>query len=109
MSMFILLMAATGLWFGFANKLPFLYSAAFLESGEPKTFLDKLLHCSYCLGFHCGWLTWAAWWAVAGSPMVLATGGPLWASAGVSCLLWAFACAAWCYLFDVGTKMLEGV
>ncbi len=107
MALFILLMAATGLWFGLSNKLPSLYSKEFLETGKPVKFTDRLLPCSYCTGFHCGWLTWLAWWPVTGSPLSLATGGPLWASAGVSCLLWAFGCAAWCYLFDVATKWLE--
>ncbi len=83
-----------GLCFGFQNKLPFLYGRS--------SFTDKLLHCSYCLGFHCGWLAWLltalmAWsWPEATVQANLA-----------SLVVWAFVGSASCYLLDTVMKRVE--
>ena len=91
---------AYGLCFGLVNKLPFLYSSEYMETGEKKTFLDKLLSCSYCTGFHCGWLTWLGLWAASGAPSLS------WQHL-VHALLAAFASAAWCYAADTAIARLE--
>ena len=45
---FIYLMACAGLTFGIQHKLPFIH----------KKFgvLDQMLACTYCTGFHSGWI-----------------------------------------------------
>jgi hypothetical protein len=91
---------AYGLCFGLVNKLPFLYSKAFMESGEKTSFFDRLLSCSYCMGFHCGWLTWFGFWAASGTPALT------WAS-GVQVLGAALGSAAWCYAADTAIQRLE--
>ena len=83
-----------GLCFGFQNKLPFLYGRS--------VFTDKLLRCSYCLGFHCGWLTWLLTALVAWDWPATTVQGNV-----VSAVLWAFLGAASCYLLDTGSKWVE--
>lgn len=87
------LLAAYGICFGLQNKLPFLY--------RRHPFLDALLKCSYCTGFHCGWLVWLLTWGVTGQ--MPAQG---WFIPG-SLILWAFASAVTCYLLDTVASWLE--
>lgn len=47
---FLYLMACAGLTFGFQHKLPFLHKKI--------SFLDKMLACTYCTGFHSGWIVY---------------------------------------------------
>ena len=91
---------AYGICFGLVNKLPFLYSDEYMETGDKKTFLDKMLSCSYCTGFHCGWFTWGLMWLAAGAQ-------PLSWWHGVQALVAAFASAAWCYAADTAIARLE--
>lgn len=44
------LLAAAGITFGVQNKVAFLHGKSEL--------LDSLLKCTYCAGFHAGWLVW---------------------------------------------------
>lgn len=90
------LLFAYSLAFGFQNKAPWLYSK--------NAFLDALLGCAYCTGFHCGWLVWLGSWMVMGKLPV--DGGP---SAIIGSLLaWSFASAAACYMVDTGVRWCEG-
>ena len=91
-----------GLCFGFANKLPFLYSEGFRESGEAETFIDKLLSCTYCLGFHCGWMSALILWSFFGFPPLSL---PMVVAGVVIC---GFSSAAWCYMIDTAVRWLEG-
>ena len=95
------LLVAYGLCFGLQNKLPFLYSGGYRETGEPTRFLDKLLHCTYCTGFHTGWLTWLLAWGVEGK-----TPSEGW-NIPASMVVWAFASAAFCYVMDALVRWLE--
>ena len=91
-----------GLCFGFANKLPFLYSEKFLEAGENDSFLDRLLTCPYCLGFHCGWLSALMIWGAFSFP-------PLgWQTIAFGLVIAGFASSAWCYIVDTAARSLEG-
>ena len=101
MSMLIYWLVAYGLCFGLQNKLPFLYSEEYRESGEPQRFLDRLLHCTYCTGFHCGWLVWLLAWGVEGKPPAGDLGIPF------SLVAWAFGTAGFCYAVDALVKWLE--
>jgi hypothetical protein len=82
------------LCFGVQNKLTFLYGRAEL--------LDRMLSCTYCLGFHCGWVTWLWHWLMAGKPP-----GEGWAIPA-SVVFWALVSAAWCYILDAVVRWLEG-
>jgi hypothetical protein len=50
MNMFYSLLIAYAVTFGIQNK------ALFLRNRHP--FLDRMLHCTYCTGFHAGWFTY---------------------------------------------------
>lgn len=45
---FLYLMACAGITFGIQHKLPFLH--------KKFNWLDNMLSCTYCSGFHSGWL-----------------------------------------------------
>ena len=85
-------LTAYGLCFGFQNKLPFLHGLS--------DFTDKLLACSYCTGFWCGWIAYLLFWLGYGYPnfhwSFLAQG-----------LTWGFASAALCYMLDTAVQYLE--
>ena len=87
------LLVAYALCFGIQNKATFLYQKADL--------LDRLLACTYCLGFHCGWVVWLLGWAVTGSTP----------AEGLhiipSLVLWCMASAAFCYAADALVRWLE--
>lgn len=82
-----------GLCFGLQNKVSFLHGKT--------DFTDALLACTYCTGFHCGWVAWLMFWGTTGS---LPAEG--WHNAA-SVAIWCFASAAWCYGIDALVKYLE--
>lgn len=86
---------AYSLAFGLQNKVPFL-------DGK-HAFLDALLKCAYCTGFHTGWMVWLVSWAVSGKLPV--DGGPVAIMASV--LTWAFSSAAVCYVLDTSVMWFE--
>jgi len=95
------LLLAYGLCFGIQNKLPFLYSELYRETRETERILDRLLHCTYCTGFHTGWMAWLLAWGLEGK-----TPAEDWAIP-VSVLIWSFASAAFCYFADALVGWLE--
>lgn len=86
------LLFAYGIVFGFQNKVPFLRGKFRL--------LDALLKCTYCCGFHAGWLAWLAYY-FSESPSLGATGISL------SILIWGLSSAAFSYALDTGVRWLE--
>ena len=85
---------ACGLGFAWQNKLPFLHHRF-------KT-LDNLLRCTFCLGFHCGWMTWILNWVIESNytfehPVQLLC----------SLVCWCFAIARLSYALDTAVKRLE--
>lgn len=95
------LLLAYGICFGIQNKLPFLYSEGYLEDQEPQRLLDRLLHCTYCTGFHCGWLTWLLVWGLTGQTPVSGIAIPF------SVVAWAFISGIFCYFADALVKLIE--
>lgn len=89
----ITLLVAFGVGFGLQHKLPFLRGRFQL--------LDSLLDCSFCTGFHSGWLTWVLAWSSTGQ---LPAEG--WRIPG-SCLTWALASAGFFVLADAVLSRLE--
>ena len=103
------LLAVYGICFGLQNKLPFLYSEGYRATQEPETFMDKLLHCTYCTGVHAGWLVWVLMWGAFGTNPMHALWGldPSVEGQVAGLILWCFAMGAWCYLCDVVARWCE--
>lgn len=89
---FLALFAAYGVCFGLQNKVTSLHGLT--------EFTDRLLLCTYCSGFHSGWMIWLLVTATRGS-----WGTPV-ASIGEA-VMFAFASAAFCYTADSAVKFLE--
>ena len=87
----IWLLAAFGITFAAQNKIDFLR----------KSILDEMLKCSFCTGFHAGWMTWIMWKLVDKRHVDFLLEGML------SILIWSFASAAFCYSLDVLLQFLE--
>ena len=87
------LIVSYGLCFGFQNKFPFglIYGKV--------AFLDKLLACTYCTGFHTGWMAYLAWQYTQGLEFT----GPV----AVTTVMFAFASAGFCYAADAMVAYLE--
>jgi len=85
MEAFTILLAAAGITFGLQHKIPFIHKKIDL--------LDSMLKCTYCTGFHGGWIAYL----VAHAPQL----NPQHA------LLYAFASAIFSYALDEGVKFLE--
>lgn len=81
----LFLLAAYGICFGFVNKVTFLRRSAFLSA---------MLECTYCIGFHSGWLTYL---------LMSPSAGFEWSEVVAS----AFASAAFCYIIDTAVICLE--
>jgi len=82
---FLYLMACAGLTFGFQHKAKFLHKRF--------AFLDSMLSCTYCTGFHSGWLLYVITY---------------YSEAKVQeAILAAFASAMFSYALDEAVKFLE--
>ena len=84
-----LLMASYGIAFGIQNKVPFLH--------EKHPFLDSLLGCMYCLGFHTGYIVYF---------LFLFSGAENTFSLG-DLILAAFTSSAFCFSLDNLLDYLE--
>ena len=93
------LLVAYGLCFVLQQKALFLQSKAYLDTGEPQRLLDRMLDCSFCTGFHCGWVVWFLCWGITGTPP--GSGGVL--PVGLSILSWGLASAVFCLVVDTYT------
>lgn len=89
------LIFAYGLCFGLQNKVEALRSPKWPLGA----FFDRMLSCSYCTGFHAGWLAWVLTRAVHGLPHA--------APDALTPILWAFASSAFCFLVDAASQAVE--
>lgn len=87
------LLFAYGLCFGAMNKLDFLYGRS--------AFTDALLKCSYCTGFHAGWLAWVLTMPSRGVPQTLTL------AVASQPVAWAFSSAVVCYGADTVLQLAE--
>jgi hypothetical protein len=72
------------------NKIPFMRKVS---------FFDRMFSCSYCTGFHAGWIAWALSRGIHGfedKPSFL-----------LGAVVWAFASSVFCYLIDTIAQFLE--
>jgi len=95
MTFLYLLLVAYGVTFGLQHKLPFLWKRS--------EWTDALLSCSYCTGFHAGWLTWLLY----GISQASLLEQPIQFAIFIDMFLFAFASAAFSYLMDVLSQWLE--
>lgn len=65
------------------------------------SFFDAMLSCSYCTGFHAGWIAWALSRPFYGIDLTVRGVAPA--------LAWAFASSAFCFLADVASQAAERV
>jgi hypothetical protein len=79
-----------GLCFGLMNKVEFLRKVS---------FFDRMLSCSYCTGFHAGWIGWTLIFAFRSLPKDLSEVLPV--------IFWAFSSAVFCYLADTLSQFIE--
>jgi hypothetical protein len=92
MKLFLILLCAFGLCFWIQNKLTFLK--------DKFALLDSMISCSYCLGFHCGWISY--------SLVTLSNGESLlWYMFVIQAIVHGFACAVFCYFFDELSLLIE--
>ncbi len=84
MSSILGLLASAGVTFGIQNKIPFLHGKHDL--------LDRMLRCTYCTGFHAGWIV-----ALAILPSLTIP----------NILIFAFASAIFSYALDEIIKYCE--
>ena len=91
---FMFLLFSYAICFGLQHKVPFLHNKS--------DFLDKMLECTYCTGFHSGWISWVFVFSCLGqypAETVVANIG--------SAVSWAFVSAISCYAFDTIVKWVE--
>lgn len=85
------LVCAYGICFGLMNKVDF---------PRKVQFFDRMLSCSYCTGFHTGWIVWVLTQVLCEAPIT--------PSSAILALCWAFASAAFCYSADSVLQLVEG-
>lgn len=99
MSILLTLTAAYGICFGLMNEkvsiLNKLLYALPLFRREEENFFQRMFKCSYCTGFHTGWMVWV----VESAPRLLGSGVDG-LEFTVGALVTAFASSVFCYAVD---------
>ena len=104
MTLPLALLASYGLCFALVNeKIPFLNSVlyrlpVFRDVDQGTNFFSRLLECSFCAGFHTGWMTWILFAVDAGRLSVEHVG---------EVIMFAFASAVFCYGADTILQWFE--
>ena len=93
MDFFFYLIAAYGLTFGIQHKANFMRSKS--------TFLDAMITCTYCTGFHAGWVTWLLW------KVDSVINGSVWGFELFGMLLFAMASSGFSYFVDTAIRLME--
>jgi len=89
MDFFFYLLVAYGITFGIQHKASFLRGRL--------NILDQMLICTYCTGFHAGWITWLMWnidSAISGMALL-------------RMLSFAMASSAFSYFIDTSIRLME--
>ena len=100
MPAFIDLLLCYGLCFGLMNKV---------DALRKEKFFDRMLSCSYCTGFHAGWMGWVLSRLIYG--LTVSTSMPLHEALAATvgpAAIWAFTSAGFCYVVDVVSQLAEG-
>jgi len=100
MNFIYLLIVSYGITFGLQHKIPTKLLSLIQEKIK---WVSSLLACSYCTGFHAGWMTWLLF-AIAQADLLDQT---IKFGMFIDMTLFAFASAGFSYLMDVLTQWLE--
>jgi len=92
------LLFAYGFTFGVQNKATFLRGRF--------AFLDALVKCTYCVGFHAGWLSWVVYLGIE-QPSLGLTGVEISMTIFRSVAVWGLASAGFCYALDSAIRWCE--
>ncbi len=95
MTFIFYLLVAYGLTFGLQNR------AAWLRGIHP--FIDSQLPCTYCVGFHTGWMVWILWKI----QVVFATPAALREITVIEALSFCLASSGFSYFFDTLIRLME--
>tara|TARA_Y100001973_G_scaffold106820_1_gene188381 strand:+ start:16735 stop:17058 length:324 start_codon:yes stop_codon:yes gene_type:complete len=95
MNELLLLFAMYGIAFGLQHKLPGAWSGT-LNKVFQKGFLETLLTCTYCVGFHAGWIIYLC--SISGGEKSFSIG---------YLIVYAFAGASFSYSIDAYVQNLE--
>jgi hypothetical protein len=87
------LIAAYSVAFGIQHKAWFLRDKHFM--------IDAMLVCTYCVGFHAGWITWLLW------KVDQVIDGSVWGFPLIDMLLFALASSAFSYFIDTCIRLME--
>lgn len=66
MSVWMLILAATGLSFWATARIAWVYEKAYGDNPWP--WLRTLVECGFCSGFWSGWVVWGLSWLATGQP-----------------------------------------
>jgi len=92
MDILVLIIASYGLCFALQHKITFLH--------QKSEFLDAMFKCTFCTGFHTGWILWVLYHLAEG-PLVLSIANL------IHLLIFALVSSASCYLIDCLATFLE--
>lgn len=81
-----------GICFGLMNKVDF---------PRKVKFFDRMLSCSYCTGFHSGWVSFVLLQAAHSFPV------KMFPDFALMFFAWAFCSAAFCYAADMALQWVE--
>jgi len=95
MEMFFYLLVAYGIAFGMQHKAPFLRNKW--------DFVDRMLACTYCIGFHAGWITWFGWKL----KMIFEDPNNVTGITFIEMILFAMGSSAFSYFFDTLIRLME--
>lgn len=85
-----------GVCFTIQHKLPFLHGKL--------DIIDRMLHCTFCTGFHSGWIGWLLIWAAEKGTL------PPWSgNTPLVLVCWCFASATVCYTIDTLVSCAEAI
>jgi hypothetical protein len=87
------LLCAYGICFYLMNKAPWLHGRSEVS--------DKLLNCSFCIGFHAGWITWLFY------KLGVDSSFPFSLSQLLLGVCYGFKSAAFCYVIDSLAQLSE--
>lgn len=95
MEIFFYLVVAYGITFGMQHKATFLRTRF--------DWSDKMLSCTYCTGFHAGWITWIGWKLRSIFDGSLKVTGITF----IEMILFAMGSAAFSYFLDTLIRLME--
>lgn len=95
MDFLLYLLVAYGITFGMQHKALFLRGKS--------DWIDRMLACTYCTGFHAGWITWIGWKL----KMIFENPMSVFGITIVEMVLFAMASAGFSYFFDTLIRLME--